>query len=266
MVMNTSGFGSILPVRIKKFLESTPLRRPLRYLRAWFRYGRDFMRFRRLARTDGRFEVLWRNRWPCVDDFEGTSGFDRHYFYHLAWAARVLADSKPKMHVDISSHLDFCAIISAFMPMEFCEFQTPMVDIEGLTVRGADLRALPYKSRSLPSVSCMHAAEHVGLGRYGDALDPTGDLKAMKELERVIAEGGQLLFIVPVGKAKIQFNAHRIYSCKQILEAFAALQLRELALIPDDPEQGGLIRNATEVMADGQKYGCGCFWFVRAKE
>jgi hypothetical protein len=31
----------------------------------------------------------------------------------------------------------------------------------------------------------MHVVEHVGLGRYGDLMDPDGDLKAMRELRRV---------------------------------------------------------------------------------
>ncbi len=33
----------------------------------------------------------------------------------------------------------------------------------------------------------MHVVEHVGLGRYGDPLDPDGDLKAIAELKRVTA-------------------------------------------------------------------------------
>jgi hypothetical protein len=57
----------------------------------------------------------------------------------------------------------------------------------------------------------MHVIEHIGLGRYGEALDPDGDLKAIRELVRVLAAGGNLLVVVPVGRPRIQFNAHRIY-------------------------------------------------------
>ena len=39
----------------------------------------------------------------------------------------------------------------------------------------------------------MHVVEHIGLGRYGDQVDPDGDLMAMKELERVTAKLGKLL-------------------------------------------------------------------------
>ena len=46
----------------------------------------------------------------------------------------------------------------------------------------------------------MHVIEHIGLGRYGDKFDYDGDLKAIKELKRVLAVGGNLLFVVPIGK------------------------------------------------------------------
>jgi hypothetical protein len=109
----------------------------------------------------------------------------------------------------------------------------------------------------------MHVVEHVGLGRYGDPLDYDGDLKAISELKRVLAEGGDLLFVVPIGKPKIMFNAHRIYSYDQIIGYFSEFKLIEFALIPDDPNDGGLINNASKDMADKQEYGCGCFHFRR---
>jgi len=127
----------------------------------------------------------------------------------------------------------------------------------------ADLTALPFTTNSVQSLSCMHVVEHIGLGRYGDPLDPEGDLRSIAELKRVVAKGGQLLFVVPVGKPRIMFNAHRIYGFEQIIEYFDGMTLREFALIPDDPDEGALIRNATREMANRQEYGCGCFAFVK---
>lgn len=110
----------------------------------------------------------------------------------------------------------------------------------------------------------MHTVEHIGLGRYGDPLDPDGDLKAIAELKRVLAVGGNLLFVVPVGgTAKIMFNAHRIYTYGQIVGYFSDLQLVEFSLIPDTPQSNGLISNATEDDANKCSYGCGCFWFKK---
>ena len=51
--------------------------------------------------------------------------------------------------------------------------------------------------------------ERDGLGRYGDAIDPRGDLKAMEQLERVIAPAGLLILAIPVGRDLVVWNAHR---------------------------------------------------------
>ena len=83
----------------------------------------------------------------------------------------------------------------------------------------------------------------------------------MAELKRVLSIRGSLLFVVPVGKPKIVFNAHRIYSYEQVIEYFSDLKLEEFALIPDNPKEGGLIYNASKEIVDSQNYGCGCFWF-----
>ena len=228
-----------------------------------FRFCRQFRQFRSLAGPEPRFPLRWDDRRPCLDDRKGTSGFDRHYFYHLAWAARVLAEARPPVHIDISSNLRFCATVSAFVPIQFYEYHPPDVRLDGLTTGKADLLALPFEDASIMSLSCMHVVERIGLGSYGDDLDPDGDLKAMNELQRLLARRGQLLFVVPVGQPRLQFNAHRIYSVQQVLDGIANLKLKEFALIPDNARQGGLIRNASREMADAQQYGCGCFWFKK---
>jgi hypothetical protein len=109
----------------------------------------------------------------------------------------------------------------------------------------------------------MHTVEHIGLGRYGDPIDPEGDLKAMGEIKRVMAKNGNLLFVVPIGKQKIAFNAHRIYSFDQIINYFSDFELKEFSLIPDDVMAIGIINRASKEQSDIQNYGCGCFWFIK---
>jgi len=234
---------------------------------SYFSYIKDFYHFQRLSSsTAQRFPVRWVDHYACLAERGSTLGFDRHYVYHVAWAARVLSRTKPSRHVDVSSTIYFCSVVSAFIPMTFHEFRPPDLGLDGLTVERGDLLTLPYGDQSVSSLSCMHVVEHTGLGRYGDPLDPEGDLKAMAELRRVLAAGGSLLFVVPVGRPRIMFNAHRIYSYRQILGYFDGLKLREFSLIPDNPAEGGLIVNATEEISDAQEYGCGCFWFIRGED
>jgi SAM-dependent methyltransferase len=229
---------------------------------------RDFQTFRRLSASDTsddrRLPLRWRDRHPCLDDRSSETPFDRHYVYHTSWAARVLAQLRPTAHVDVSSSLYFVGIASAFVPITAYDWRPANLALSNVTTGAADLTALPFADRSVPSLSCMHVLEHVGLGRYGDELDPDGDRRAMRELARVLAPGGSLLIVVPIGKPRICFNAHRIYAHNQILEAFAGFQLREFALIPDREQDGGLIVGASAALADAQHYGCGCFWLVRS--
>lgn len=224
------------------------------------RFRRDFEVFRRHAGGfEPRFDLEWADRWPCLDGRTPKTRFDRHYLYHPAWAARILAEERPTEHIDISSTVHFCSLVSAFLPVRFYDYRPATISLDGLTCDRADLTSLPFADGSVASLSCMHVVEHVGLGRYGDPVDYDGDLKAMVELERVLAPGGTLLFVVPVGGARIQFNAHRVYAYRQIVEIFSGLELVEHALIPDSAKTGDLIRDAPEELADAQRYGCGCF-------
>ena len=222
----------------------------------YLEFIQNFWKFKN--HSDGRFPVRWQDRHPCLHDDTLITKFDRHYIYHPAWAARILAKTKPKKHVDISSTLAFSTMVSAFIPTDFYDFRPAKIVLTDFNSNRADLMALPFKDKSVISLSCMHTIEHIGLGRYGDKLDPNGDLKAVKELIRVLALGGNLLIVVPIGKPKLFFNAHRVYSYAQISRYFLPLKLKEFTLIPDN---GQVVYSATQEVANNQNYGCGWFWF-----
>ena len=169
-------------------------------LRRWRNYKRDFARFVSLAKAAERNIPLWADRFPCLGHATASTGFDRHYVYHTSWAARLLARNKPGRHVDISSSLYFVGIASAFVPFLHYDYRPPDLRLDNLETGFADLLKLPFSDGSVDSLSCMHVVEHVGLGRYGDPLDAEGDTKAMRELTRVLAPGGNLLFVVPIGR------------------------------------------------------------------
>ena len=109
----------------------------------------------------------------------------------------------------------------------------------------------------------MHVIEHVGLGRYGDPLDPNGDIKAIDELKRVTALGGYIIFVTPVGRPTIKYNAHRIFSYEQIISRFSGCQLTEFSLIQDDNIGGSIFYNADPQLVAKQSYGCGLFVFKK---
>ena len=81
-------------------------------------------------------------------------------------------------------------------------------------------------------VFSISSYEHDGLGRYGDPIDPDGDLKAMKGVrDHILKKGGHLFLGVPVGKDAVWWNAHRVYGphrWPQLIEGF------KVVYCPDD--------------------------------
>ncbi len=214
--------------------------------------------------TTKRFAFNEKDTLPILNEATKTTNFDRHYVYHTSWAARVLKETNPQLHVDISSTLYFCGILSTFIPIHYYDYRPAELYLSDLKSKKADLVNLHFENNSISSLSCMHTVEHVGLGRYGDPLDYDGDIKAINELSRVLAPGGDLLFVVPVGReAKIMFNAHRIYTKDLVIRLFQSLNLHSFTLIPQQSSDGGLVGDPSDELLQKQVYGCGCFWFKK---
>jgi hypothetical protein len=71
-----------------------------------------------------------------------------------------------------------------------------------------------YLAGNFPQVDfifSLSSFEHTGLGRYGDKLDPDGDLKAMSMAHCLLKDDGILFLSLPIGLDLVFFNMHRIY-------------------------------------------------------
>jgi SAM-dependent methyltransferase len=223
--------------------------------------GARYLRDRRAyARLPGAEPMRWRDAFPKVADRVLTSPYDAHYLPQDTWAARRVAEHRPERHVDVGSRVEFACFLTAVTRVVFVDIRPLDADIEDLEPIAGSVLALPFPDRSLPSVSCLHVAEHIGLGRYGDPLDPLGTRKAIKELQRVTAPGGQLLFSLPVGRQRLCFNAHRVHDPREIRALFDQLELAEFAGVDD----GGTFRRHRRIdeLAD-ERYACGMYRFLR---
>lgn len=197
-----------------------------------------------------------------LDDRTTTTEFDAHYVYMGAWAMRHLAAARPAQHVDIGGQISWVTCAAALCPVVFIDVRPFTGAVPNLDARAGDILALPFPDRSLSSLSCLHVAEHIGLGRYGDPIDPLGTRKAVAELARVLAPGGILYFALPVGQPRVVFNAHRVHDPEAIVSWMSeqGLALAEFAAVDD----AGRFDAASKVSAlKSQRYACGMFVFRR---
>ena len=153
---------------IKRTGKNILVKTPKRFHR-FFEYIGELKSFKK--QNDQRLSLKIADMHPCLTDKISSTPFDHHYIYHPAWAARVLAETKPAEHIDISSILSFCSIVSAFIPIKFYDYRPAHLQLSNYSSGFADLKKLPFENDSIASISCMHTVEHIGLGRYGDELD-----------------------------------------------------------------------------------------------
>jgi len=213
------------------------------------------------SNTNSHFDFTWKEAFPVSHDrFDKAGSAKGHYFWQDLWAAQYLYDNNIRQHTDVGSRLDgFVAHILPFCKAAYVDIRPLDVKIRNLEFRQGSVLQMPFENNSVNSLSSLHVIEHIGLGRYGDPIDPDGHIKAAKELTRVLAKDGHLLIGVPVGRERLCFDAHRIFDPQTITDIFNELKLAEFHLIDDIGAK--IIRNASFDEARICHYGCGLFVF-----
>lgn len=209
-----------------------------RALRGVPRFVKDWMRFR--AHWDGEMGLL-----PCLHDWWGEAGQIQHeYFWQDLLVAQKVFQANPRKHVDVGSRIDgFVAHVASFREIEVLDIRPLSKAIPGVVFRQLDLLNLPNDlSGYCDSLSCLHALEHIGLGRYGDPIDQRGAEKAFTNLARMLELGGALYLSVPCGSERVEFNAHRLFSVETISKwaSWCALRIRAISVI----NQEGVLADA----------------------
>lgn len=237
-----------------------PIFDPLRFitgLYGYFWFIKDLINYQK---QNHQKSLINQNLYPMLHDKTSFSPFNSHYYYMSLWAFDRIVKSKPNLHVDIGSSYELSGYLSTLIKTIFIDLRPIDVLTKNLTIIKKNILDLPYKNQSIKSLSCLHVAEHIGLGRYGDSINPKGTENACKELERVLAPGGLLYFAVPIGKEKICFNAHRIFPPKKIIKMFPKLKLVEFSLVDDDEV---FIEKQKPYQFTNTNYACGLFIFTK---
>ena len=186
-----------------------------------------------------------------------------HYFQMDLYVAQLIWASKPSEHLDVGSRIDgFVAHVASWMEILVLDIRPLEMVIKNITFKQADLMdgSADWESMATGSVSCLHALEHFGLGRYGDTLDPLAHEKGLRNLARLVKSDGCLYLAVPVSvNPRIEFNAHRVFSFPHLRSLVeGAFEIRSVAVVDD---KGQLQRDLDELSDDAnQTWGChyGC--------
>lgn len=231
-------------------------------------YWRDYCRYRRIATGLQNWPVA--ACFPCLTD-QAKDGGDTmgHYFRQDLLIAQRIFAREPRVHFDVGSRVDgFVAHVAAFRPITYFDIRPVHAEVRNVEFRCGDLtvpETMPVAS--CDSLSCLHVIEHVGLGRYGDALNPEGWMLAIQTLARMLELGGTLYLSVPIGAQRIAFNAHRVFHPITIVDHAQRMDLRcvDFAWIDDEGRLHEQPSNGVPLLPDiaGLRYGCGLFEFYR---
>lgn len=236
-------------------------------LKAWLsirgigRYVRDLSRF--WAVSSGRLELV-----PCLHDWHEEGGATKNeYFWQDLLVARKIFAANPEIHVDIGSRVDgFVAHVASFREIRVFDIRPITARIPGVTFMQADLMnpgaaVLDY----CDSLSCLHALEHFGLGRYGDPIDPKGYESGIRNMAMILRANGIFYLSVPVGIERVEFNAQYVFNPKTIVTLAKNNQLCLQQFYLFTPENGLVEMGLGDGLAamDKKRYGLGIFIFKK---
>lgn len=242
---------------------------PQRFLRSLRRlpiYLRDWAAFRK--GYTGNMKPM-----PCLHDRHEEGGATQsEYFWQDLLVARAIHDAKPVKHVDIGSRVDgFVAHVASFRDCEVFDVRTISTVVPGVVFRQADLMnpdSLPTTAGGgyCDSLSCLHAVEHFGLGRYGDPVNPQGYQRGIAHMAQLLKPGGTFYLSTPIGQERVEFNANWVFDPRSIVRCaeVGGMTLQKLTVITPahGPQETAIDEEVLAELAQ-QHYQLGVFIFTK---
>ena len=199
----------------------------------------------------------------CLRDYFSNAGVSKgHYFHQDLLVAKMIHNSKPKRHVDVGSRVDgFVAHVASFREIEVIDVRPIEKSIhQNIKFIQADF-INPSKLSKTDSLSCLHAIEHFGLGRYNDPIDINAHMKGISNLVSMLEKNGILYISFPIGKTdQVHFNSHRVFHPKSIFKNKNIKLQMELVRFDYVDDLGDLhLDTDIESILGKLNYGCGIY-------
>ncbi len=210
--------------------------------------------------------------YPILDDKYKQGGTARgHYFYQDLLVAQKIYKANPIRHIDIGSRVDgFVAHLATFRNIEIIDIRKIVSSTDNISFIQANMIEMKKDLyESCDSLSCLHALEHFGLGRYGDPIDYNGHLKGFENMYNILKPNGIFYFSVPIGEQRIEFNAQRVFSIKYLLNMFEnRFEIISFSYVDDKGDlQKDLVLNYELISNNCNcNYGCGIFELRKINE
>ncbi len=251
-------------------------RRTLRKLKNWLDFQKDKKNFVKLLASDhAQNKLPWRlgDDYPIMNEKKATNGnAGGHYFHQDLLVAQQIFLKKPKRHLDVASRMEgFVTHVASYRKIEVMDIRPQTRPIPNVIFIKRDLMLpiKPQEKEKFDSISCLHALEHFGLGRYGDDIDPWGHKKGMANMVALLKKKGILYFSTPFGERRIMYNAHRVFDMNYLLTWFAEVNLKviEFSYI-DDHDNLHINQPLKKTLIDKnygvKNYGCAIFQLQKA--
>lgn len=133
----------------------------------------------------------------------------------------------------VSVNLDAFSLWAGANKVYVVEYNKPIIDHEQISV----FNIPEFESENIQSdIAISYSSfEHDGLGRYGDPLNPNGDIIAMQKAYEHLADEGILLLGIPLGMDCLVWNAHRIYGKMRLPLLLQNFKLLDVFSVYDGP-------------------------------
>ena len=241
-------------MKLKKLLKN--------YIRYYPKYLSQKFKFKKLG---GNIT----HNYMILDDYKASAGSaSGHYFHQDLLVASFIKKNNPIKHIDIGSRIDgFVAHVASFREIDIMDIRNLEIsehkNINFIQKDMMDKNSL--EENITDSISCLHAIEHFGLGRYGDKIDINGHINGFNNIIKMLKSGGKLYISFPIGKRnEIHFNAHRVFHHNDIFnwnESLDNIILERFDFV-DDRGKLNLNKNLNTDCKE-IKFGCGIYTFQK---